>query len=87
MSTNHLNKATQGKGRKEISNNMSDTKVLSTHTTFLTQNQSPLGKGTLGSTSAKTQGVPLKYLGHLMKTKLRKGTTNIYEEHLRGTCS
>ncbi|XP_034517932.1 DNA-binding protein SATB1 isoform X1 [Ailuropoda melanoleuca] len=70
----HLNEATQGKEHSEMSNNVSDPKGPPTKIARLEQNGSPLGRGRLGSTGAKMQGVPLKHSGHLMKTNLRKGT-------------
>ncbi|XP_021534472.1 DNA-binding protein SATB1 [Neomonachus schauinslandi] len=70
----HLNEATQGKEHSEMSNNVSDPKGPPAKIARLEQNGSPLGRGRLGSTGAKMQGVPLKHSGHLMKTNLRKGT-------------
>ncbi|XP_023605223.1 DNA-binding protein SATB1 isoform X3 [Myotis lucifugus] len=70
----HLNEATQGKEHSEMSNNVSDTKGPPAKIARLEQNGSPLGRGRLGSTGGKMQGVPLKHSGHLMKTNLRKGT-------------
>lgn len=69
----HLNEATQGKEHSEMSNNVSDPKGPPAKIARLEQNGSPLGRGRLGSTGAKMQGVPLKHSGHLMKTNLRKG--------------
>lgn len=69
----HLNEATQGKEHSEMSNNVSDTKGPPAKIARLEQNGSPLGRGRLGSTGGKMQGVPLKHSGHLMKTNLRKG--------------
>lgn len=69
----HLNEATQGKEHSEMSNNVSDPKGPPAKISRLEQNGSPLGRGRLGSTGAKMQGVPLKHSGHLMKTNLRKG--------------
>ncbi|ELV09811.1 DNA-binding protein SATB1 [Tupaia chinensis] len=57
-----------------MSNNVSDPKGPPSKIARLEQNGSPLGRGRLGSTGAKMQGVPLKHSGHLMKTNLRKGT-------------
>uniref|UniRef100_A0A8D1EZM7 One cut domain family member n=1 Tax=Sus scrofa TaxID=9823 RepID=A0A8D1EZM7_PIG len=70
----HLNEATQGKEHSEMSNNVSDPKGPPAKIARLEQNGSPLGRGRLGSTGAKMQGVPLKHSGHLMKSNLRKGT-------------
>ncbi|KAM7062955.1 DNA-binding protein SATB1 isoform 1-T4 [Molossus nigricans] len=70
----HLNEATQGKEHSEMSNNVSDPKGPPAKIARLEQNGSPLGRGRLGSTGGKMQGVPLKHSGHLMKTNLRKGT-------------
>ncbi|KAM6176323.1 DNA-binding protein SATB1 isoform 5-T5 [Erethizon dorsatum] len=70
----HLNETTQGKEHSEMSNNVSDPKGPPAKIARLEQNGSPLGRGRLGSTGAKMQGVPLKHSGHLMKTNLRKGT-------------
>ncbi|XP_058513023.1 DNA-binding protein SATB1 isoform X1 [Ochotona princeps] len=70
----HLNEATQGKEHSEMSNNVTDPKGPPAKIARLEQNGSPLGRGRLGSTGAKMQGVPLKHSGHLMKTNLRKGT-------------
>nr|XP_058146767.1 DNA-binding protein SATB1 isoform X4 [Dasypus novemcinctus] len=70
----HLNEATQGKEHSEMSNNVADPKGPPAKIARLEQNGSPLGRGRLGSTGAKMQGVPLKHSGHLMKTSLRKGT-------------
>ncbi|KAM5280431.1 DNA-binding protein SATB1 isoform 3-T3 [Ctenodactylus gundi] len=70
----HLNEATQGKEHSEMSNNVSDPKGPPAKIARLEQNGSPLGRGRLGSTGAKMQGVPLKHSSHLMKTNLRKGT-------------
>ena len=69
----HLNEATQGKEHSEMSNNVSDPKGPPAKIARLEQNGSPLGRGRLGSTGAKMQGVPLKHSGHLMKSNLRKG--------------
>lgn len=69
----HLNEATQGKEHSEMSNNVSDPKGPPAKIARLEQNGSPLGRGRLGSTGAKMQGVPLKHSGHLMKANLRKG--------------
>lgn len=69
----HLNEATQGKEHSEMSNNVSDPKGPPAKIARLEQNGSPLGRGRLGSTGAKMQGVPLKHSGHLMKSTLRKG--------------
>lgn len=69
----HLNEATQGKEHSEMSNNVTDPKGPPAKIARLEQNGSPLGRGRLGSTGAKMQGVPLKHSGHLMKTNLRKG--------------
>ncbi|XP_043365006.1 DNA-binding protein SATB1 isoform X14 [Dermochelys coriacea] len=70
----HLNEATQGKEHSEMSNNVSDPKGPPAKIARLEQNGSPLGRGRLGSTGTKMQGVPLKHSGHLMKTNIRKGT-------------
>lgn len=70
----HLREATQGKEHSEMSDNGSDPKGPPTKIARLEQNQSPLGRGRLGSTGGKMQGVPLKHSGHLMKTNLMKGT-------------
>ncbi|XP_041589718.1 DNA-binding protein SATB1 isoform X2 [Vulpes lagopus] len=70
----HLNEAPQGKEHSDMSNNVSDPKGPPAKIARLEQNGSPLGRGRLGSTGAKMQGVPLKHSGHLMKTNLRKGT-------------
>ncbi|XP_045017815.1 DNA-binding protein SATB1 isoform X2 [Bubalus bubalis] len=70
----HLNETTQGKEHSEMSNNVSDPKGPPAKIARLEQNGSPLGRGRLGSTGAKMQGVPLKHSGHLMKSNLRKGT-------------
>ncbi|XP_058039437.1 DNA-binding protein SATB1 isoform X1 [Ahaetulla prasina] len=70
----HLNEATQGKEHSEMSNNVSDPKGPPAKIARLEQNGSPLGRGRLGSTGTKIQGVPLKHSGHLMKTQIRKGT-------------
>lgn len=70
----HLNETTQGKEHSEMSNNVSDPKGPPAKIARLEQNGSPLGRGRLGSTGGKMQGVPLKHSGHLMKTNLRKGT-------------
>lgn len=69
----HLNEATQGKEHSEMSNNVSDPKGPPAKIARLEQNGSPLGRGRLGSTGTKMQGVPLKHSGHLMKTNIRKG--------------
>lgn len=69
----HLNETTQGKEHSEMSNNVSDPKGPPAKIARLEQNGSPLGRGRLGSTGAKMQGVPLKHSGHLMKSNLRKG--------------
>lgn len=69
----HLNEATQGKEHSEMSNNVNDPKGPPAKIARLEQNGSPLGRGRLGSTGAKMQGVPLKHSSHLMKTNLRKG--------------
>lgn len=69
----HLNEAPQGKEHSDMSNNVSDPKGPPAKIARLEQNGSPLGRGRLGSTGAKMQGVPLKHSGHLMKTNLRKG--------------
>uniref|UniRef100_A0A803YBE2 SATB homeobox 1 n=1 Tax=Meleagris gallopavo TaxID=9103 RepID=A0A803YBE2_MELGA len=71
----HLNEATQGKEHSEMSNNVSDPKGPPAKIARLEQNGSPLGRGRLGSTGTKMQGVPLKHSGHLMKTNIRKGNT------------
>ncbi|XP_013907381.1 PREDICTED: DNA-binding protein SATB1 isoform X3 [Thamnophis sirtalis] len=70
----HLNETTQGKEHSEMSNNVSDPKGPPAKIARLEQNGSPLGRGRLGSTGSKMQGVPLKHSGHLMKTQIRKGT-------------
>ncbi|PKK32238.1 SATB homeobox 1 [Columba livia] len=70
----HLNEATQGKEHSEMSNNVSDPKGPPAKIARLEQNGSPLGRGRLGSTGTKMQGVPLKHSGHLMKTNIRKGS-------------
>ncbi|XP_033021905.1 DNA-binding protein SATB1 isoform X8 [Lacerta agilis] len=70
----HLNETTQGKEHSEMSNNVSDPKGPPAKIARLEQNGSPLGRGRLGSTGTKMQGVPLKHSGHLMKTHARKGT-------------
>uniref|UniRef100_A0A8D0G7D7 SATB homeobox 1 n=1 Tax=Sphenodon punctatus TaxID=8508 RepID=A0A8D0G7D7_SPHPU len=70
----HLNETTQGKEHSEMSNNVSDPKGPPAKIARLEQNGSPLGRGRLGSTGTKMQGVPLKHSGHLMKTNNRKGT-------------
>ncbi|KAM6450346.1 DNA-binding protein SATB1 isoform 1-T3 [Liasis olivaceus] len=70
----HLNETTQGKEHSEMSNNVSDPKGPPAKIARLEQNGSPLGRGRLGSTGTKMQGVPLKHSGHLMKTQTRKGT-------------
>ncbi|XP_039204790.1 DNA-binding protein SATB1 isoform X4 [Crotalus tigris] len=70
----HLNETTQGKEHSEMSNNVSDPKGPPAKIARLEQNGSPLGRGRLGSTGTKMQGVPLKHSGHLMKTQIRKGT-------------
>ncbi|XP_007665624.1 DNA-binding protein SATB1 isoform X2 [Ornithorhynchus anatinus] len=70
----HLNETTQGKEHSEMSNNVSDPKGPPAKIARLEQNGSPLGRGRLGSTGAKMQGVPLKHSGHLMKTNIRKGS-------------
>ncbi|XP_072507330.1 DNA-binding protein SATB1 isoform X2 [Notamacropus eugenii] len=70
----HLNETTQGKEHSEMSNNVGDPKGPPAKIARLEQNGSPLGRGRLGSTGAKMQGVPLKHSGHLMKTNIRKGT-------------
>ncbi|KAF7238274.1 DNA-binding protein SATB1 [Varanus komodoensis] len=70
----HLNETTQGKEHSEMSNNVSDPKGPPAKIARLEQNGSPLGRGRLGSTGTKMQGVPLKHSGHLMKTHTRKGT-------------
>lgn len=69
----HLNEATQGKEHSEMSNNVSDPKGPPAKIARLEQNGSPLGRGRLGSTGGKMQGMPVKHSGHLMKTNLRKG--------------
>nr|XP_058146766.1 DNA-binding protein SATB1 isoform X3 [Dasypus novemcinctus] len=73
----HLNEATQGKEHSEMSNNVADPKGPPAKIARLEQNGSPLGRGRLGSTGAKMQGVPLKHSGHLMKTSLRKGLIQV----------
>uniref|UniRef100_A0A8C6Y2K1 DNA-binding protein SATB n=1 Tax=Naja naja TaxID=35670 RepID=A0A8C6Y2K1_NAJNA len=70
----HLNETTQGKEHSEMSNNVSDPKGPPAKIARLEQNGSPLGRGRLGSTGTKMQGVPLKHSGNLMKTQIRKGT-------------
>uniref|UniRef100_R4G9K2 SATB homeobox 1 n=1 Tax=Anolis carolinensis TaxID=28377 RepID=R4G9K2_ANOCA len=70
----HLNETTQGNEHSEMSNNVSDPKGPPAKIARLEQNGSPLGRGRLGSTGTKMQGVPLKHSGHLMKTHARKGT-------------
>ncbi|NXS57080.1 SATB1 protein, partial [Brachypteracias leptosomus] len=74
LSMDHLNEATQGKEHSEMSNNVSDPKGPPAKIARLEQNGSPLGRGRLGSTGTKMQGVPLKHSGHLMKTNIRKGS-------------
>uniref|UniRef100_A0A8C6YQA2 DNA-binding protein SATB n=1 Tax=Nothoprocta perdicaria TaxID=30464 RepID=A0A8C6YQA2_NOTPE len=55
----HLNEATQGKEHSEMSNNVSDPKGPPAKIARLEQNGSPLGRGRLGSTGTKMQGVML----------------------------
>ncbi|XP_029445132.1 DNA-binding protein SATB1 isoform X2 [Rhinatrema bivittatum] len=69
----HLNETTQGIEHSEMSNNVSDPKGPAAKIARLEQNGSPLGRGRLGSTGSKMQGVPLKHSSPLIKTNLTKG--------------
>ncbi|XP_006009745.1 DNA-binding protein SATB1 isoform X1 [Latimeria chalumnae] len=66
--------ANQGKENSEMCNSISDPKGPPAKIPRLEQNGSPLGRGRLGSTGTKIQGVSLKHSGHIMKASHKKGT-------------
>ncbi|XP_069814795.1 DNA-binding protein SATB1 isoform X1 [Dendropsophus ebraccatus] len=69
----HSNETTQGIEHSEMSNNVSDPKGPPAKIARLEQNGSPLGRGRIGSTGAKMQGVPLRHSTHMMRSGTRKG--------------
>lgn len=69
----HSNETTQGIEHSEMSNNVSDPKGPPAKIARLEQNGSPLGRGRIGSTGAKMQGVPLRHSAHMMRSSIRKG--------------
>ncbi|XP_075127530.1 DNA-binding protein SATB1 isoform X2 [Leptodactylus fuscus] len=69
----HSNETTQGIEHSEMSNNVSDPKGPPAKIARLEQNGSPLGRGRIGSTGGKMQGVPLRHSSHMMRTSIRKG--------------
>ncbi|XP_056375914.1 DNA-binding protein SATB1 isoform X1 [Hyla sarda] len=69
----HSNETTQGIEHSEMSNNVSDPKGPPAKIARLEQNGSPLGRGRIGSTGAKMQGVPLRHSTPMMRSGHRKG--------------
>ncbi|XP_063778258.1 DNA-binding protein SATB1 isoform X2 [Pseudophryne corroboree] len=69
----HSNETTQGIEHSEMSNNVSDPKGPPAKIARLEQNGSPLGRGRIGSTGGKMQGVPLRHSAHMMRSSIRKG--------------
>ncbi|XP_053570194.1 DNA-binding protein SATB1 isoform X2 [Bombina bombina] len=69
----HSNETTQGIEHSEMSNNVNDSMGTAAKIARLEQNGSPLGRGRLGSTGGKMQGVPLRQSAHMMRTNIRKG--------------
>ncbi|XP_072009761.1 DNA-binding protein SATB1 isoform X3 [Engystomops pustulosus] len=69
----HSNETTQGIEHLEMSNNVSDPKGPPAKIARLEQNGSPLGRGRIGSTGGKMQGVPLRHSAHMMRSTIRKG--------------
>ncbi|KAG8442939.1 hypothetical protein GDO86_011667 [Hymenochirus boettgeri] len=70
----HLNETTQGIEHLDMSNNVNDPNGPSAKMARLEQNGSPLGgRGRIGSTGGKMQGVPLRHSSHMMRTNIRKG--------------